>query len=726
MNATKDRGLSSKIALTGLLLSLASLAPVKALDLSAMVVDSISAHPEVKEKVHAYRRVVSDRDIAESGWRPSIDLQANTGYINSETPSTNNDTIDYNSSSVELSLTQNLFNGYDTTNQIAQSKARINAALYDVYDSADNIGLRAVQAYLEVLKHKRLYQLAIDNVAAHEKILAQIRERNLSGVGRRSQLQQTEGRLAGAQASLIAQLNNFEDAATQLHQILGRYVDPDSLSEPELPALPQKTLDDLTDRALIDHPAMRVADSNIVAAQSDYRRSLKTRYPNIDLRLATEYGNNLDRDDTGLDGDSEETSVVLNFTYNFYSGGKNDAESQKKVSAVYEQKEFAARVRRQVINTLRLSWTADDLLVQQLIFLNAYVIKAGQTVDSYREEFFIGQRDLLDLLDAENELNRTRNQYTEAKFDSFGARYRIYEGIGKLFEATNVEFDLDEGQLRVARLVTNEVDKLPLPVDEDADKKLDPMDQCDNSLTGAQVNPFGCQQSVVISKVELVAPKQNSAPVLTDDTFETETNGMLIISAAQLLANDSDADADVLEVVDVSQPEMGRLGFDQNNNLVYRPIEGFVGVDTFKYTVTDNISDSVTATATVQIKVREAEIISLSKLQLVNFIYDEAELTEISKARVQAIIEQVKLAEDIIIEVYTYTDNIGSDAYNIALSEKRATALKNLLIANGIDETDIKAVGMGEKEPISDNSTPAGQAINRRGEFIFRTKPPAE
>ena len=725
MNATKDRGLPSKIALTGLLLSLAYLAPVKALDLSAMVVDSVSAHPEVKEKVHAYRRVVNDRTIAESGWRPSVDLQASTGYFDTETPSTNNESVDYNSSSVELALTQNLFNGYDTTNQIAQSKARINAALYDVYDSADNIGLRAIQAYLEVLKQRRLYQLAIENVAAHEKILAQIRERNLSGVGRRSQLQQTEGRLAGAQASLIAQQNNLEDSSTQLHQILGRYVDPNSLLEPDLPSVPAKTLEELTDQALIDHPAMRVADSNIVAAQSDYRRSLKTRYPNIDLRLATEYGNNLDRDDN-LDGDSEETSLVLNFTYNFYSGGKNDAESQKKVSAVYEQKEFAARVRRQVINTLRLSWTADDLLVQQLIFLNAHVIKAGQTVESYREEFFIGQRDLLDLLDAENELNRTRNQYAEARFDSYGARYRVYEGIGKLFEATNVEFDLDDGQLRVARLATDEVDQLPLPVDEDVDKKLDPMDHCDNSIPGAEVNPFGCHESVEMSKVETVSTQQNSAPTLTDDSFETETSGILVITTAQLLANDSDADADVLEIVDVSQPVVGNLAFDQNGNLVYRPLEGFIGMDSFKYTATDNKSAAVSATATVSIKVRERVAISLSETQLVNFIYDEDELTEISKSKVEAIIEQVKLAEDITIEVYTYTDNIGSDAYNIALSAKRARALKNLLVANGIAESDIKAIGKGEEDPIADNSTPAGQAINRRGEFIFKTKSPAQ
>ena len=725
MNATKDRWLSSKIALTGVLLSLACLAPAKALDLSAMVADSVSAHPEVKEKIHAYRKVVSDRAIAESGWRPSVDLQASTGYYDTETPSTNNESVDYNSSSVELSLTQNLFNGYDTTNQIAQTNARKNAALFDVYDTADNIALRAIQSYLEVLKQKRLYQLAIDNVAAHEKILAQIKERNLSGVGRRSQLQQTEGRLAGAQASLIAQQNNLEDAATQLHQILGRYVNPEFLSEPELPPVPQKTLEELTDQALVDHPALRVAESNIVASQSDYRRSLKTRYPNIDLRFATEYGNNLDRDDD-LDGDSQETSVVLNLTYNFYSGGKNGAETEKRVSAVYEQKEFAARVRRQVINTLRLSWTADDLLVQQLIFLNNHVIKAGQTVESYREEFFIGQRDLLDLLDAENELNRTRNQYTEARFDSYGARYRIYEGIGKLFEATNVEFDLEEGQLRVARLATNEVDKLPLPKDEDVDKKLDPMDHCDNSLASAEVNPFGCHEPVVISKVESVPPKQNSPPVLTDDEFETETNGILIITTAQLLANDSDADSDVLEIIDVSQPVVGNLAFDQNSNLVYRPLEGFIGMDSFKYTVTDNKSAAVSATATVSIKVREPLAISLSDTQLVNFIYDEAELTKLSKSKVEAIIEQVKLAQDITIEVYTYTDNIGSDAYNIALSAKRATALKNLLIANGIAETDIKAIGKGEKDPIADNSTPAGQAINRRGEFIFKTKTPIE
>ena len=199
-----------------------------------------------------------------------------------------------------------------------------------------------------------------------------------------------------------------------------------------------------------------------------------------------------------------------------------------------------------------------------------------------------------------------------------------------------------------------------------------------------------------------------------------------MITPAQLLANDIDADADPLEIVDISQPEVGRLAFNQSNHLVYRPIEGFTGVDTFKYTVTDNQGGAATATATVRIRVRLAEIVSLSKIQLVNFVYDKAELTDISKTKVNEIIEQIRLADDILVEIYTYTDNIGSDSYNERLSARRARALKDLLIANGIDADVITAVGMGERNPIADNSTEAGQAINRRGEFVFKARTPAE
>jgi adhesin transport system outer membrane protein len=691
-----------------------------ALDLSSMITDSVSAHPEVKEKIHAYRRVLGDRDIADSGWRPSVDVGASSGVYHDDRPNNNNRSTDYDSSTVELSVTQNLFNGYDTTYQAEQADARIEAALYDVYDTADNVALRATQAFFEVIKQRQLYQLALENVAAHEDILAKIRERNLSGVGRRSELQQTEGRLARAEASLIAQQNNLEDALTLLHQILGRYVDAEVLREPELPARPAQDLDQLIEQALSDHPAMRVASSNIKAAQAEHLRSLRSRYPNVDLRLAQEYGDNIG----GRSGDTEETSLILNLSYNIYRGGRDSAEQQQSVSAVYEQKEFAARVRRQVINTLRLSWTADDLLVRQLKFLEAHAIKSGQTVESYKEEFFIGQRDLIDLLDAENEFNTARRQYAEANYDAFAARYRVYEGIGHLFESAGVEFSLDDDRLLVARLDTARVDELPLPDDEDVDLKLDPLDQCDNSTRQSLVNPFGCLDTSDIDPLVVAIAAQNSQPELTDDSFEMDMDGMLVISRQQLLTNDRDAEDDSMEVVDVSQPRVGRLAFNGEGNLIYRPAEGFVGTDSFNYTVTDNQTDTVTATVTIT--VRKSSNIDLSKVYLVNFTYNSTEMTPSSNARVDAIIDKLRRSPNVITEIYTYTDSIGSEAFNLQLSQRRAAALKVRLMQNGIAGDTIVAIGVGEGQPVADNSTLAGQAINRRGVFVFRPRPAAE
>ncbi|MEM7564486.1 MAG: OmpA family protein, partial [Pseudomonadota bacterium] len=157
-----------------------------------------------------------------------------------------------------------------------------------------------------------------------------------------------------------------------------------------------------------------------------------------------------------------------------------------------------------------------------------------------------------------------------------------------------------------------------------------------------------------------------------------------------------------------------------------RPAEGFTGPDQFRYTASDKNGNTATAVATVNVIVKEPLYITVDKVQLVNFVYDEAELTESSKIKVDNMIEQLKRSDNVTVDIYTYTDDIGSDGYNERLSRARAAALKALLINRGIPEEDINAIGKGEKNPIADNSTEAGQAINRRGEFVFKVKTPIE
>ena len=74
---------------------------------------------------------------------------------------------------------------------------------------------------------------------------------------------------------------------------------------------------------------------------------------------------------------------------------------------------------------------------------------------------------------------------------------------------------------------------------------------------------------------------------------------------------------------------------------------------------------------------------------------------------------------DTDIKIYGYTDSVGSDEYNMNLSEQRANAVKTYLASKGLLSSRFQIVGMGELEPIASNDTDAGRSENRRVEFAI-------
>ncbi len=692
---------------------------VYAIDLQDYITDVVSGHPQVREQVHIFRQAVQDQKIADSGWRPSVDLQASVSRVEGDSPVVAGTRLsDYNANNVELSVTQNLFDGFDTTHRIKQTEARMRSALYELYDTADNIALDAIQAYLEVLKQKRLLELAVENVSSHEDTLKKIRQRSRSGAGRRSQLEQTEGRIARAQASWVAQQNNLQDALSRVHEVLGRYVLPEDLQEPELPFRPALSLNDLIDQALQDHPALSVASYNIDAALQEQLRAKSTRYPNLDLKLAQEVGDNI----SGIPGDRDELSLMLNMQYNLYRGGADRAGERKKTSLVHEHQQFKARVRRQVINTLRLAWEADQSLTEQLAYLKQHVTKTRETSISYQKEFFIGQRDLINLLDVKNELNSAQNRYTEAHFEALAARYRVHESLGSLFDALGISANVSDDDLIIDKIQALAQDELPLNADLDADSKRDDNDHCDNSRVASLVNKNGCfnKYETMTAPPVKVSVEENTFPVAVNDNFSLQQNGVLVIAPATLLKNDSDVDNDTLRLNTFTQPKHGKLAMNADNHFIYRAAEGFVGTDEFSYTITDGNQGE--STAIVSIVIPPETEISLDKIHYVNFSYDSTELTPASMEKIVHIVRQLEKQPDVTVSVYTFTDDIGSHRFNQKLSDDRANAVRELLLRKGIAASRIEAYGKGENDPIAENGTYEGQAINRRGEFHFRTK----
>jgi len=75
---------------------------------------------------------------------------------------------------------------------------------------------------------------------------------------------------------------------------------------------------------------------------------------------------------------------------------------------------------------------------------------------------------------------------------------------------------------------------------------------------------------------------------------------------------------------------------------------------------------------------------------------------------------------DLEVEVQGHTDNVGNKDYNRKLSIERAETVKRFLISKGINPSRLTVVGYGDSQPISDNKTPQGKALNRRIEFKIK------
>ncbi|MCZ7582429.1 MAG: OmpA family protein [Deltaproteobacteria bacterium] len=92
-----------------------------------------------------------------------------------------------------------------------------------------------------------------------------------------------------------------------------------------------------------------------------------------------------------------------------------------------------------------------------------------------------------------------------------------------------------------------------------------------------------------------------------------------------------------------------------------------------------------------------------------------------SFATLDNVIEQINQVceyEQVVVE--GHTDNVGADAYNQKLSERRAASVRMYLIGKGLDAAKLNAVGYGESKPVADNDTPDGRQKNRRVEFIIK------
>ena len=423
-----------------------------ALSLRDAIESTIKTNPEVLVQSNEHLARFDELKQAQAGYKPTVDLMAGIGYESTDNNSTRARGYDWHTltrKEATLNLRQMLFDGFATRSEVERQSARIESQKQTVEGTSENLGLKAVEMYLKVLRHKDLMAHSSENLEAHARIYDQVELRSNSGVGRSSDLTQISGRRSSASANLLADEVNLKDAETNFLRIVGLLPESlDTVGDEATKMMPQNQ-EDAIRVALENHPTLKSADADVAATIAQYKAAKHAFYPRFDLELGARLGDDLD----GTEGRDDDMTAMLRMRYNLYAGGKDQARRNQTARLINEAKEVRNNTYRQVVESMRLSWAAYEATKMQLAYLGDHVEASEKTRDAYAKQFNLGKRTLLDLLDTENELYEAKRSWIDAHYDNLFAQYRILTAMGKLKEAVGVELpelEDDEGKIHLA------------------------------------------------------------------------------------------------------------------------------------------------------------------------------------------------------------------------------------------------------------------------------------
>lgn len=412
--------------------------------LTEAVDKTIKSNPNVLAEANFRRSVDKTIDQARAGYYPQVDLNLGIGKERAENNSTAPGHRTLTRGEAGLTASQMLYDGFATKSAVEQTQSQAESAGYGVFDTAETTSLRAVQVYLDVLRRQDLLNLTEANLESHERIYSQIEQRFESGVGNSANLEQTKGRRALSQANLTSNIGNLEDALSNYNRVVGNM--PESPTDPGLDCCDKApaTLDEALAIAYHQHPALRSAMAQHEAALAQEQGAEAPFHPRVDLELSTRADNNLD----GEKGHEKEILAMVRLRYNLLNGGADKARLEETGFLSQQAREEANIAIREIERDVRLSWNSLDNLSHQLPVLKQRMESALKTRDAYQEQFNLGQRTLLDLLDTENEVLTASSDYTNAYYDHLYACYWLSETMGKLLE--HLELEAPEEAITVA------------------------------------------------------------------------------------------------------------------------------------------------------------------------------------------------------------------------------------------------------------------------------------
>lgn len=428
-------GIFRELLLSGSVLIFAAM-PLHAQTLESAAQNALASHPSAEAALATLNATKEQKKEAYSRYFPQVSATATFGRMYGDNATSRGLSVTRGSGysylgEGSLTVTQMIFDGMETPNRVDAAAARAESAGADIIDVRESLAYRAVQSYIDVMRTQRGLKLIEDHSALVSDYLERIRGMVDDGVSDETELQQARDIdviLQGIKAEYEGQAQN---AIARYTEVTGT-VPPDVMNEP-----PDKTQAIETDmnaaiaKAKENHPA--VLSSKLQAEASSYEVDAEkgTLYPDVNGELSYLKS---DKDDV-IGGEVVDARALVRMSWDFSTGGEQFARIRRTKYAHKEARSRMRETQRQIAQNVKLAYNEYNTAGRQLELLKQRQDLNEKLFATYESQFEGARVNLLQLMQAHNQLFNTNLESLNGHYRYLAAQYGIMASMGQLQSA---------------------------------------------------------------------------------------------------------------------------------------------------------------------------------------------------------------------------------------------------------------------------------------------------
>ena len=408
-----------------------------AISMTEAVTVGVDSHPQISQAQMNKEAIEFERKQAQGLYGPRVEVEAGVGARRLDNPTRNSLGISnnwLNPIDAQVRADWTVFDFGRRRGELLRQAARVDGASLRVLERSEFIGLQIARQYLDVLLQERVVAASMDNTGFHRTLVGNLSEGVQQGSISIADRQQAEERLQAALVREAEASETLQNARIRLQALTGLPIQAVMLP-PDLGAMLPASEAQAIGLARTQNPLVREAQADVDAANALAKSAKGDLYPTVGVEAYARAGDDID----GFQGETTDVLARAYVRWEIFDSGINAAKYQEMVRRSSEAR-FAMHSRqRDAEEDVRTAW--NGLQTQQRVVqeLATQSTVTDGLINSYQEQFNIGRRSLLDVLDAQNTRYNVQVRLESARFSEIFAQYQVLAATNLFLKALSVE-----------------------------------------------------------------------------------------------------------------------------------------------------------------------------------------------------------------------------------------------------------------------------------------------